>query len=125
MPAEARHERLALLMPEGHRGAARTRFRPRVHLRFLVGQPRERPVNPVAVVEPVSAEDAAHEMRAARGPAFGPGAGAQRDRAVNIAEVEVAPANAPADVPRPVAIADVRRQRRFVQLETAAAIAQR
>src|SRR5205085_9787927 len=72
LPTEAGNERVALLMTERHRGRARSRFRPRVYLRFLVGEPRERSVTPAGVVEPPAAERARHEMRAVRGTVFGP-----------------------------------------------------
>src|SRR5208282_2505135 len=64
LPTQARAERISILLAEGHRRAAGAGLRPGVDLVLLVGHAHERPVNPVPVIEPVTAERARHEVRA-------------------------------------------------------------
>src|SRR5437867_488639 len=110
-------------MPERHRRAAGAGFRPRVNLSFLVSESGGWAVQPAAVAEPVPAEKSCHKMSAARAARFGSATLPQRKRPPNVAEIEIAATQAGADIPRALAVSDIRRRGRLVQLESAGAIA--
>src|SRR6202521_883844 len=126
LPAQTRHERVALLFTECHRAAAGSRLGPCVDLGLLIGQAGEGTMDPRSgSIEPVAAKDPAHQVCPARIAAFAAAACAEREAAPKMADPAVAATEACADVPRPGAVADVGGHRRLVELEATATVAER
>src|SRR6185437_1312921 len=95
-----------------------------VDVNFLVRESSKRTVQEVPVTEPVTAEDASHQVPAARVARFGARQRAETDVAVDVAVVEIACAERGAEVPRPLAIAGIRGAGRLAKLEPAVAAAE-
>src|SRR5690242_7692613 len=99
LPAECRQQRLALLLAIGQRRAVIAAFRESAHVHVLPGNAREWPVQPVAIAEPVAAEHARHRVPAAGFTALGACECAERNVAMNVAEIEIASTRRRAHVP--------------------------
>jgi hypothetical protein len=78
-------------MTERHRRAAGAFLRPGIDLVLLIGEPRERPVQPVRRgIEPVAAENPGRDVGSVRVAGFGATGCAERERAMYVAEIEIA-----------------------------------
>ena len=111
---------LGVLCAENERRAVGSVFRILLDRRVRVRHPRLRAVQHILPLEPVAAEQASGVFAASRLSGFGAHAGAERDGAIDVGVVERARADRRADVPRPFAVARVKRPGRLLQLEAAA-----